>query len=101
MQELITTIKNSDSLAETPFSQLFHKSRTTSPRVWNSVTVPIRLNDGNIEVGDTVKTRQGEHFHVRNSSWDTTVSLGIKPFLDTRTARQEIVRQLKEIKYLS
>ncbi len=98
--EQIETIRNTDSLGETKFSQLFHDARTTTPdnhrsNGYSGVTVQVRVRDGEFEVHNSpVKTRQGEHLRGTDS-WDAKVSLMVKPFMDTRTARDEIVRQLK------
>ncbi len=92
----VEDVKNAENLSETPWSKLFHEARTTSRRHYNGVAVPFNVNDGEIEVGDVVKTRQGEHFHVRNTSWDGVMSLPVRAFMDTETARQEIVRKLRE-----
>lgn len=95
--DAVEQVKAAESLAETPWSALFHEARTTSRRHYTSVAVPFSEgDDGEIQVGDVVKTRQGEHYHVRNTSWDGVVSLPVQPFMDTETARQEIVRKLRD-----
>jgi len=100
--EQIETIKNADSLGETKFSKLFHEARTSTPdsgmsNGYSGVTLQVRVRDGEFEVHDTpVKTRQGEHLRGTDA-WDGKVSLVAKPFMDTRTARQEIVRQLRDV----
>jgi hypothetical protein len=77
---------------------LFHEARTTNPNAFNGVAVPVKVKDGKIvTVGNVVKTRRGEHFHVRNSSWDHVVSLPVRPFMETDVAKPEINRQIKEI----
>ena len=92
--EQIEAVKDADSLADTPFSKLFHEARTTGRNRATGVTLQVRARDGEVEAHDTpVKTRQGEHLRGTDS-WDFMVSLPVKPFMDTRTARQEIVRQL-------
>lgn len=90
------SISGRDSLADTPFSELFHEARTTSTD-YSGVAVAVRTDDaGHVtEVGDIVKERQGEHYHVRDTSWDAVVTLPVQPFMDVRTARQEITRQLR------
>lgn len=99
----IDELKNADSLAGTPFSKLFHEARTTTPdnirtNGYSGVTVQVRVRDGKFEVHDEpVKTRQGEHLRGTDS-WDGKVSLVVKPFMDTHTARQEIIRQLRQLK---
>lgn len=98
----IEAVKNADSLAETKFSKLFHEARTSTPDTirtngYSGVTLQVRVRDGELEVHDNpVKTRQGEHLRG-TSSWDSKISLVVKPFMDTETARQEIVRQLRQV----
>lgn len=92
-------VQNADTLGDTEFSELFHAARTTSREVYTGVSVPVRHDeDGNItDVGEIVKTRQGENFHVRNSSWDATVSLSVRPFMDTDRAREDLVWKLRNV----
>jgi len=100
VEEEIEAVKNADSLAETRFSKLFHEARTTTPdnhrtNGYSGVTVQVRARDGELEVHDSpVKTRQGEHLRGTDS-WDAKISLIVKPFMETRTARDEIIRQLR------
>ena len=93
--EQIETVKEADSLGDTQFSKLFHEARTTGRNRATGVTLQVRVKDGEFEVHDKpVKTRQGEHLRGTNA-WDSMVSLPVKPFMDTGTARDEIVRQLR------
>ena len=94
--KLAKEVRNADSIAETPWSKLFHEARTTSRKTYTSVSVPVSVTSDGVKVGDVVKTRQGEHFHMRDTSWDGVISLPVKPFMDTQTARQELSRRLKE-----
>jgi hypothetical protein len=89
-------IRGTDSLADTPFSELFHEARTASPRIYSGVTAQVRVRDGDLEVSSPVKTRQGEHLRGTDS-WDGLLSLPVKPFMEVRTAQQEIRRQLKRL----
>jgi hypothetical protein len=94
IEDEIKTVKNADRLAETQWSNLFHKARTTGKR-YSGVTVQARIEDGEVETHPTpVKTRQGEHLRGTDD-YDTTVSLVQKSFMDTKTAKQEIIRQLR------
>jgi hypothetical protein len=94
----IEAVKNADSLGETPFSKLFHEARTTGRNRATGVSLQVRVRDGDFEVhNEPVKTRQGEHLRGTDA-WDYIVSIPVKPFMDTRTARQEIVRQLVDYK---
>ena len=98
VESTIQTVKDADALGETPFSKLFHEARTTGRNRATGVTLQVRVRDGGFEVHDTpVKTRQGEHLRGTDA-WDGMVSIPVKPFMDTRTARQEIVRQLRDVK---
>ena len=91
----IDELKNADSLADTPFSMLFHKARTSKSRVYSGVSLQVRVRDGGIEVHDNpVKTRQGEHLRGTDA-WDSMISLPVKSFMETRTAKDEIIRQLR------
>ena len=91
----IDELKNADSLADTPFSMLFHKARTSKSRVYSGVSLQVRVRDGEIEVHDNpVKTRQGEHLRGTDA-WDSMISLPVKSFMETRTAKDEIIRQLR------
>lgn len=94
----IDAVKNADSLADTPFSQLFHAARTSSRQYHTGVSMPVRVRDGELQVGSVVKTAQGEHHHVRDAPWDTTLGLPVKPFMGTRVARQLLVEQLEDLK---
>jgi hypothetical protein len=95
VEEQIESVKNADSLADTPFSTLFHEARTTGRNRATGVTLQVRVRDGEFEVHDNmVKTRQGEHLRGTDA-WDGMVSIPVKPFMETRTARNEIVRQLR------
>ena len=94
-------LSGADSLADTPFSRLFHEARTTSRRRATGVTVQVRVRDGQLEVHDTpVKTRQGEHLRGTDA-WDAQVNLPVRAFMDVRTARQEIARQLRHLQRYS
>jgi len=91
----IDELKNADSLADTPFSMLFHKARTSKSRVYSGVSLQVRVRDGEIEVHDNpVKTRQGEHLRGTDA-WDSMISLPVKSFMKTRTAKDDIIRQLR------
>ena len=96
----IETLRSADTLGETKFSKLFHEARTTTPdnfrtNGYSGVTLQVRVRDGEFQVHEKpVKTRQGEHLRGTDS-WDAKVSLTVKPFMDTRTAKDEIVRQLR------
>jgi len=93
----IETVRDADSLGDTKFSKLFHEARTTGRDRATGVTLQVRVRDGEFEVHDSpVKTRQGEHLRGTDA-WDRKISLPVKAFMQTRTARQEIVRQLKDI----
>jgi len=85
-----------DSLADTKWSALFHAARTANS-MYNGVAVPVRVTDENeIEVGDVVKTRQGEHYNVRNAPrWDTTVSIGTRAFMTVDEGAQWIRQELR------
>jgi hypothetical protein len=94
----IEAVKDADSLGETKFSKLFHEARTTGRNRATGVSLQVRVKDGKFEVHDSpVKTRQGEHLRGTDA-WDSIISIPVKPFMDTRTARQEIVRQLRDFK---
>ena len=93
----IDELKDADSLADTPFSQLFHDARTTGRNRATGVTLQVRVRDGQLEAHDSpVKTRQGEHLRGTDA-WDGMVSLPVKPFMETRTAKDEIIRQLRAL----
>ena len=93
--EQIETVRNAESLGETQFSKLFHDARTTGRNRATGVSLQVRVRDGEFEVHDNpVKTRQGEHLRGTDA-WDSIISIPVKPFMDTQTAKQEIVRQLK------
>jgi len=90
----IEDLKTADSLADTPFSMLFHKARTSKSRVYSGVSLQVRVRDGEIEAHpDPVKTRQGEHLKGTDS-WDWMITLPVASFMETRTAKTEIIRQL-------
>ena len=98
VESTIKTVKDADALGDTPFSKLFHEARTTGRNRATGVTLQVRVRDGEFEVHDTpVKTRQGEHLRGTDA-WDGMVSIPVKPFMDTRTARDEIIRQLRAVK---
>ncbi len=98
--EQIAEVKDADSLGETKFSKLFHEARTSTPdnhrtNGYSSVTVQVRIQDGEFQVhSKPVKTRQGERLRGTDS-WDAKVSLTVKPFMEARIARNEIIRQLR------
>jgi len=94
IQTQIDAIRGVESLADTPFSKLFHEARTAG-RNYSGVALQVRITDGEIEAhSEPVKTRQGEHLRGTDA-WDTIITLPTKTFMEVRTARQEIVRQLK------
>ncbi len=101
IQSEIERIRNADTIGETKFSKLFHEARTTTPsgvrtNGYSGVSVQIRVKDGELQVhNDPVKTRQGEHLRGTDK-WDSIISIPVKPFMETRTAKNEITRQLKE-----
>lgn len=94
----IDAVKNAESLADTPFSQLFHEARTSSRRYHTGVSIPVRVRNGELQVGSVVKTAQGENHHVRDAPWDATFGLPVKPFMETRVAKQLLVEQLEDLK---
>jgi hypothetical protein len=94
----MTNVKEAETLGETEFSKLFHEARTSSSQTFNGVSVPVKVNEGEIvDIGNVVKTRKGEHFHVRDSCWDNVISLPVRPFMETKVAKPHINRQIKEI----
>ena len=94
----IENVRNAESLGETPFSKLFHEARTTGQNRATGVSLQVRVRDDVFEVhSEPVKTRQGEHLRGTDA-WDGIISIPVKPFMETRTARQEIVRQLRDFK---
>jgi len=98
VENTIEAVNNADSLAPTPFSKLFHEARTTGRNRATGVTLQVRVRDGEFQVHDEpVKTRQGQHLRGTDA-WDGMISIPVKPFMDTQTARQEIVRQLRDVK---
>jgi hypothetical protein len=98
VENTIEAVKDADSLADTPFSKLFHEARTTGRDRATGVTLQVRVRDGEFDVHDSpVKTRQGEHLRGTDA-WDGKVSMPVKPFMDTQTARDEILRQLRAVK---
>lgn len=92
----IDAIKTADSLAETPFAELFHEARTTSRDRATGVSAPLRVRDGRIEVGTVHYTQQGMHHHVRDAPWDTTIGLSVVPLMGIDRARSQLVRQLED-----
>ena len=91
----IAELKDADSLADTPFSMLFHKARTSKSRVYSGVTLQVRVRDGELEAhSDPVLTRQGENLRGTDA-WDSMITLPVKSFMETRTAKDEIIRQLR------
>ena len=98
VENTIEAVNNADSLAATPFSKLFHEARTTGRNRATGVTLQVRVRDGEFQVHDEpVKTRQGEHLRGTDA-WDGMISIPVKPFMETRTARDEILRQLRAVK---
>jgi len=98
VENTIESVRNADSLGETQFSTLFHEARTTGRNRATGVSLQVRVRDGEFEVHESpVKTRQGEHLRGTDA-WDGIISIPVKPFMDTQTARQEIVRQLLDVK---
>ena len=91
----IAELKDADSLADTPFSMLFHKARTSKSRVYSGVSLQVRVRDGELEAhSDPVLTRQGENLRGTDA-WDSMITLPVKSFMETRTAKDEIIRQLR------
>lgn len=97
IDELRDELSGVDSLADTPFSELFHVARTSSKHVHTGVSLPVRIDGGGVEVGSPVKTERGQRFRT-NADWDTTISLPVRPFMTVDVARQEIRRQLRDVK---
>lgn len=94
IQAQIDDIRGVESLADTPFSKLFHEARTAG-RHYSGVALQVRITDGKIEShSEPVKTQQGEHLRGTDA-WDTIITLPTKSFMEVRTARSEIIRQLK------
>ena len=92
----VEDLRGRESLAETPFSMLFHEARTSSGH-YSGVTVQVRVRDGTIETSDPVRTRQGQHLRGTDA-WDGKVSLPTRAFMEVQTARQKIVRQLRDLR---
>lgn len=95
-------LRGVESLADTPFARLFHEARTSTPHSaerhgYNQVTIQVRVSEsGEIETSEPVKTRKCQHLRG-TERYDGKISLTVKPFLDVRTARKEIVRQLRDL----
>lgn len=101
IEQQIEALKSVESLADTPFSALFHEARTTTPDTYRTngysgVTVQVRARDGEVETSNPVKTRRGEHLRGTDA-WDGKVSLAVKPFMDVPTARDWIIQQLRDL----
>ena len=94
-------LRDASSLADTPFSAVFHAVRTSTPdragtHGYSGVTVQVRVRDGQIETSTPVKTQQGEHLRGTDA-YDGTVSLPVRPFMQVSVARDEIRRQLRDV----
>lgn len=98
IEDVIQEVRDADSIAETPFSSLFHEARTTNT-MYSTVSVQVRVIDGGkFETHPSpVKTRQGEHLRGTDA-WDTIISLPVVPFMKTEIARNELVRRLERWK---
>jgi hypothetical protein len=99
IDDMIDRLHGRDSLADTPFSKLFHEARTSTPDTvrrngYTGVSAQIRVRDGEIDVSKPVKTRQGEHLRGTDA-YDGMVHLHVQPFMEVSTARREIMRQLR------
>jgi len=90
-------VRNADSLADTPWSALFHVSRT-SRREQNgghsTVEVQYRATVDGVEThSQPVKTRGGEHLRGTDS-WDGSIKLRVEPFKALTRAAERIAEQL-------
>ena len=89
----IKQLKQADTLADTPFSGLFHQARTANS-MYSGVSQQARVRSGEIETAEPVKTRQGEHLRGTDA-YDSMITLPCKSFMRVETARDEIIRQLR------
>lgn len=96
LDEQIAALDGIDSLADTPFSALFHEARTARSR-FTGATVQVRVRDGEVETSDPVLTRQGEHLRG-TAGYDGRLSLPAQSFMDVRTASADLRRQLRKLK---
>lgn len=91
-------VRDADSLADTPWSALFHVSRTTKTDLnggYSSVEVQYRATVNGVEThSEPVKTRQGEHLRGTDA-WDGTIKLRVEPFKTTSHAAERIAGQLE------
>lgn len=95
VEEQINELIGAESLADTPFSRVFHEARTARS-MYSGVTCQVRVREGEIETSDPVKTRPGEHLRGTDS-WDALISLPVVQFMTTGTATDEITRQLRAL----
>lgn len=84
-----------ESLADTPFSGLFHAARTARAH-HSSATVQVRVRDGEIETSDPVMERSSEHLRGTDA-WNGMISLPTKAFMTVESARSQISHQLRDL----
>ncbi|WP_226042486.1 hypothetical protein [Natrinema sp. DC36] len=91
-------VREADSLADTPFSELFHEARTSDKRYTGATadyTLEIEDGEPTLTQQVCVKTRQGEHWMPDNDP-DLSIGMHAKPFLGTEEAKQRITDQLQK-----
>jgi len=93
LRDTLKHVKDAERIGDTPFSDLYHQARTSSPQTWGGVAAPVWVEENGVRVEEAVTTRRGEHY--RHNAADMVVSLPVKPFMVTATARNGIVRSLR------
>jgi hypothetical protein len=99
VEEWIDKLRGVDSLADTPFSELFHEARTSTPdhagtHGYSGVSACFKIDGGELTVADPVKTRQGEHLRGTDA-YDGMLGLHVRPFMPVHEATDRIVHQLQ------
>ena len=95
IEDTCDDVVNADTLGDTPFSEVFHVART-SKTYWNKATAFCDCGGEEVTVEAVKRLRKGERSPELREKYDFTVSIPVRAFMDTETARRRIADQLMQ-----
>lgn len=96
IEDLRDEVLEADSIGETRLSGLFHEARTNRPDDWSTATAFVTVEDGEARVEEVSKLRDGRWTPETRSRYDHTISVGIRPFMESDDFRGRIRGELSQ-----
>lgn len=95
-EDLQTELKEAENVGDTRLSKLFHECRTHSKDNWSSASAFLNIEDGKVVVDHVSKIREGSWRPETKRQYDTVLSHGIRPFLESDMFKTLIDRRLSD-----